>query len=105
MRDHQITPAFPHFGEWVARAAKASAALKEPCTTIDCPERVPMLYTNMEILSIAYFTSAPVQAFLRAVDASFDIYRYRWGDAPLRAMVLGLFATADQVKECRCNLR
>lgn len=59
-----------------------------------------MLYTNLEILDMHFFRMAGMKQFLKASDgeeANFGIYRYRWGDAPLRAMLLGVFATASQV--------
>jgi mannosyltransferase len=87
LHKHQLRPLFPSFGDWLTKASITSRTAK------DGEERVPMMYTNMEIMSTKFFTSDPVQAFLNAVDQSFDIYRYRWGDAPLRAMVLGTFAT------------
>jgi hypothetical protein len=62
---------------------------------------MPMLYTNVEVMDMQFFTeTAAVQQFLHAsdgADADFGIYRYRWGDAPLRAMLLGMLATPDQV--------
>jgi hypothetical protein len=61
---------------------------------------VPMPYTNLEILHVPFFNSPPVARFLNASDTGpvWGVYRHRWGDAPLRAMVLGLFATEMTVR-------
>jgi hypothetical protein len=86
---HSVEPKFPGFKEYLSSTSSAGGA-----------PLVPMPYTNLEILSLRWFNSPPVARFLNASDGGplFGIYRHRWGDAPLRAMVLGLFAAEEGVR-------
>lgn len=62
-----------------------------------------MYYTNFEICDLRWFRAAPWQDFFRAIDAAGGIWRYRWGDAPIRYLgVQGLLA--DNEIEQLCEL-
>lgn len=46
--------------------------------------RVNLYYTNFEICDLKWFRDRPWQDFFAAIDEARGIYRYRWGDAPIR---------------------
>eukprot|EP01062_Namystynia_karyoxenos_P072251 TRINITY_DN6824_c0_g5_i1.p1 TRINITY_DN6824_c0_g5~~TRINITY_DN6824_c0_g5_i1.p1 ORF type:complete len:725 (+),score=202.68 TRINITY_DN6824_c0_g5_i1:119-2176(+) len=56
---------------------------------------VPMFYTNFEVLVPSFFRRPEVDTWMNSVASG--VRMYRWGDAPLRALTLGLFARADQL--------
>lgn len=45
---------------------------------------VGLYYTNFEICDLAFFRASPWQRFFAAIDDAGGIWRYRWGDAPIR---------------------
>lgn len=46
---------------------------------------IEIFYNNFEVVKVAAFRDNPaIAAFNAEVDATRNIYRYRWGDAPLR---------------------
>eukprot|EP01059_Diplonema_ambulator_P025330 TRINITY_DN42378_c0_g1_i1.p1 TRINITY_DN42378_c0_g1~~TRINITY_DN42378_c0_g1_i1.p1 ORF type:complete len:684 (+),score=37.06 TRINITY_DN42378_c0_g1_i1:33-2084(+) len=55
----------------------------------------PMYYNNFEIVDMDFFRSEVVEEFQRL--AFTGIFRYRWGDAPLRAATLVFFADPSAV--------
>lgn len=46
--------------------------------------KVKLYYTNFEICDLAWFRNKPWQDFFAAIDKAGGIWRYRWGDAPIR---------------------
>jgi hypothetical protein len=54
-------------------------------------------YNNLEIMDVGFWMRTDVQRFVQFVDASWGIYTYRWGDAPLRYLALALFAAPNEV--------
>jgi hypothetical protein len=56
-------------------------------------------YNNLEIMDVSFWMRKDVQHFVQFVDASWGIYTYRWGDAPLRYLALALFATPGEVAD------
>jgi hypothetical protein len=58
----------------------------------------------LEVVRISFFLSPNVQHFLRTVHESAGIYYYRWGDAPLRFILLAIFARSDQVTHFPSNV-
>lgn len=59
---------------------------------------IPMLYyTNFEVGSVAFFRKPKVVDFISSIIDSGGIYKYRWGDAPIRYLTLTIFATEEQV--------
>eukprot|EP01062_Namystynia_karyoxenos_P076230 TRINITY_DN7446_c0_g2_i1.p1 TRINITY_DN7446_c0_g2~~TRINITY_DN7446_c0_g2_i1.p1 ORF type:complete len:830 (+),score=156.02 TRINITY_DN7446_c0_g2_i1:144-2633(+) len=61
----------------------------------ECPEPVPMFYTNFEVLRLSFFREPAVDRWLRSCHRG--VFLSRWGDAPLRGVTLGMFATKEQV--------
>eukprot|EP01062_Namystynia_karyoxenos_P051680 TRINITY_DN40702_c0_g1_i1.p1 TRINITY_DN40702_c0_g1~~TRINITY_DN40702_c0_g1_i1.p1 ORF type:complete len:493 (+),score=49.75 TRINITY_DN40702_c0_g1_i1:84-1562(+) len=58
-----------------------------------CP--VPMFYTNFEVLRLGFFRRPEVDEWLRGLRDG--VVAHRWGDAPLRALTIGLFASPSEV--------
>ena len=57
-----------------------------------------IFFTNFFISRVDWWTSRPeVRSFLRRVDASGNIYKHRWGDAPITTAALKLFASTGTV--------
>jgi hypothetical protein len=56
-------------------------------------------YNNLEIMDVSFWMRSEVQHFVQFVDASWGIYSYRWGDAPLRYLALALFAAPREVAD------
>ena len=57
-----------------------------------------IFFTNFFISRVDWWTSRPeVRSFLRRVDASGNIYKHRWGDAPIQTAALKLFASTGTV--------
>jgi hypothetical protein len=57
------------------------------------------IYNNFEIISKEYFTNDKVNFLIDALTSSGNIYHWRWGDAPLRTLILSL--CYDKSKLCR----
>ena len=57
----------------------------------------PTYYNNFEVMSLPFFTSANVSRFLRELDHSDLVYTNRWGDAPIRWLMVTLFAEPGAV--------
>lgn len=58
---------------------------------------VLLFYNNFEVALKDFFLSAPVLDWTRSIMESGGIYRYRWGDAPLRYLTIVIFARENQV--------
>eukprot|EP00966_Prymnesium_polylepis_P281927 6514972-Prymnesium_polylepis.1 len=58
---------------------------------------VDMYFTNFFVSRLDWWFRYDVQRFLRAIDASGNIYLHRWGDAPIQTSALTLFAPADRL--------
>lgn len=54
-----------------------------------------MFYTNFEVLRTSWFRQRRVDAWARSLRDGVE--RNRWGDAPLRALTLGLYARPEQL--------
>lgn len=48
------------------------------------------VYNNFEIVSRRYFDNKMVQYAISEINNSGNIYRWRWGDAPLRTLILSM---------------
>lgn len=48
------------------------------------------IYNNFEIVNKEYFKNNKVQFIMSEINKSGNIYRWRWGDAPLRTLTLSL---------------
>jgi hypothetical protein len=58
---------------------------------------VPNYWNNIEVIDLSLIRRSEVASFLQAVDESNGIFLYRWGDAPLRFIVLALFVEPSQI--------
>ncbi len=54
-------------------------------------------WNNIEIVDISFMQRRDVVDFIQAIDESKGIFLYRWGDAPLRYIMLALFAKPIQI--------
>lgn len=58
----------------------------------------PLIYmNNFEISSVQFFKSENYIKFISYLDELGGIYRYRWGDAPIKTLAVSLFAPLSQV--------
>ncbi|CAF1387228.1 unnamed protein product [Adineta steineri] len=63
----------------------------------DIPNHIRLHNTNFDIFKVEFFKSQPVTHWTNAVDESFGIFRYRWGDHVLRYLTTAMFATPNEV--------
>jgi hypothetical protein len=54
-------------------------------------------YNNFEICDFDFFLRQDIVEMTDWMVDTLGIYRYRWGDAPLRYMTLSVFASTDQI--------
>lgn len=52
---------------------------------------------NFEISSVPFFLQEDVQNFTNYIVKSAGVYKYRWGDAPIRYVTLSIFANDSQM--------
>lgn len=58
----------------------------------------PLIYmNNFEISSVRFFKSGNYTKYISYLDELGGIYRYRWGDAPIKTLALSLFVPLNQV--------
>lgn len=56
-----------------------------------------MIYNNFEICKLDLFRNPDVERFLSVLDKTGAIYEYRWGDAPIRTLMLSMFVDRDKL--------
>jgi hypothetical protein len=56
-----------------------------------------IFYTNFEVINLDFFKRNDVQCFLKAIDESGNIFKYRWGDAPLRTFLINAFLSNKEI--------
>ena len=78
---YQIIPTNP------ARLARA----------FDIPNHIRLYNTNFDVIKVAFFNQPRIRHWTDAVDATFGIFKYRWGDHVLRYITTALFATPSEV--------
>ena len=61
------------------------------------PNHIRLYNTNFDVIKVKFFQTSPVRHWVDAVDNTFGIYRYRWGDHVLRYLTTALFATSSEV--------
>ena len=61
----------------------------------DLPRRI--FFTNFFITKLSFWRQKHIQQFIDDVDKSGNIYRHRWGDAPIHYVALSLFADSCSV--------
>lgn len=59
------------------------------------PQKI--FFTNLFITRVSFWTQDHIQEFLGLIDGSGNIYKHRWGDAPIHHVVLSLFADSCSV--------
>ena len=65
---------------------------------------MPAFYNNFEIVSVPFLTSRLVWSFIKTIDASDMIYRMRWGDAPIRYLIMSIFAEPEKIWKVSTDL-
>lgn len=55
------------------------------------------IYNNFEILDLSIFDKPEVNAFIDGIVKSNNIFNYRWGDAPLRTILVSFFVDKNQI--------
>lgn len=55
------------------------------------------IYNNFEIIDLSIFDKPEVKTFIDDIVKSNNIFNYRWGDAPLRTILLSLFVDKNQI--------
>ena len=61
----------------------------------DLPSKV--FFTNFFVTRLGFWRQSHVQHFLQSIDDSGNIYKHRWGDAPIHYVTLSLFADSCSV--------
>ena len=56
-----------------------------------------MFYNNFEISRITFWTSEEYRKYVAHIDRVGGIYRYRWGDAPIKSLALALFVSPGKI--------
>lgn len=51
-----------------------------------------MYFTNIFLTRVSFWLREDVQLFLKEIDSTNNIYKHRWGDAPIQTAALHLFA-------------
>jgi hypothetical protein len=54
-------------------------------------------FNNFEVMKLEFFRRPNVRQWIEEVDRTNGIFKYRWGDAPLRYITLAMFAEAHEV--------
>ena len=59
--------------------------------------RFGMFYNNFEISNLRIWRSREYRGFMRHVDGLGGIYKYRWGDAPIKSIALAMFVSPEKI--------
>lgn len=54
-------------------------------------------YNNLEILKLDFWKSKKYSDIFQGINRSRDLYRFQWGDAPIRTLALNAFSRSSQV--------
>jgi hypothetical protein len=54
-------------------------------------------FNNFEVMQLEFFRRQDVRQWIEEVDRTNGIFKYRWGDAPLRYITLAIFAETHEV--------
>jgi hypothetical protein len=63
----------------------------------DIPEQIRLYNTNFDIIKIEFFKRDQIRHWTDAIDETFGIFKYRWGDHVLRYITTALFAAPAEV--------
>jgi mannosyltransferase len=58
-----------------------------------------IVYNNFYVTRLAFWNRTDVRAWHAFVERTHGIFKYRWGDAPVHTLTLGMFAARDAVVE------
>ena len=61
------------------------------------PQDIPVIYNNFEIVETSFMRRNDIRHFINAVDETQYIFLHRWGDAPLRYLMVALFINSTKV--------
>eukprot|EP00730_Choanoeca_flexa_P012805 TRINITY_DN4636_c0_g1_i1.p1 TRINITY_DN4636_c0_g1~~TRINITY_DN4636_c0_g1_i1.p1 ORF type:complete len:310 (+),score=16.97 TRINITY_DN4636_c0_g1_i1:122-1051(+) len=64
---------------------------------------INIYYNNFEVISTQFALSASYQAYMSALATSGGIFKYRWGDAPIKTLAVEMLLAPDQVFEVKDN--
>ena len=56
-----------------------------------------MFYNNFEISNLSIWRSKEYRGFMRYIDDLGGIYKYRWGDAPMKSLALAMFVSPEKI--------
>lgn len=60
-------------------------------------ENLRCIYNNFEIINLNIFDNSKVKIFIDRVVKTNNIFNYRWGDAPLRTILILMFLSRDEI--------
>jgi hypothetical protein len=95
-----ILPGIQHLGPTATKyVADAHVDIKNPKKWAEAfVSDAPQTYsTNFEVVKLDFFRSEEIKKWMDFILLEGGIYKYRWGDAPLRFATLAIFATDEQV--------
>ena len=62
-----------------------------------CYPNLCFFYNNFEISRVALWRSVEYQSFMAHIEESMGIFKYRWGDAPIKTIGVSLFVPKSQI--------
>ncbi len=72
-----------------------------PSVFFDGKYNLRCIYTNFEIVDLDMFEMNSVKEFINLIVKSNNIFNYRWGDAPLRTIMISLFLRKNEIVRFR----
>jgi hypothetical protein len=60
-------------------------------------DHVLTYYNNFEVMKLKFFRRPNIRQWVEEIDRTNGIFKYRWGDAPLRYITLAIFADTNEV--------
>jgi hypothetical protein len=84
----------------VAYINKNKITIRNPSMLADVFSKtmeIPNYWNNIEVVDLSFMQRKEVVDFIQAIDESRGIFVYRWGDAPLRYIMLAIFAKPTQI--------
>ncbi|CAF4459225.1 unnamed protein product, partial [Rotaria socialis] len=63
----------------------------------DIQNHICLYNTNFEVIKIDFFRKPHIRHWTDVIDATYGIFKYRWGDHVLRYLTTALFATATEM--------
>ena len=63
----------------------------------ETPGVIRLYNTNFDVIKIRFFRAPEIRHWVNAVDSTYGIFRYRWGDHVLRYITTAMFASPEEV--------